>query len=601
MSPYGLLHYDAERFDAEWHDAEWRLAEAKELPVKLVECVPNFSEGRDRPTLDAIAAAIRGVEGVQLLDIDPGVATNRTVFTLVGRAESIVDAAFAAIATAAARIDMRQHRGEHARIGATDVCPFVPLAGASMEDCVALARQLGERVGRELDIPVYLYEEAATRPERRNLAHIRSGEYEGLADKLQRPEWKPDFGPARFNARSGATVIGARKFLVAYNINLNSRDKRLANDIALELREAGRNKRGPDGKFVRDANGVPLKEPGRFRSVKAVGWYIEEYGRAQISINFTDLDLAPVHAVFDAACEEAGRRGLRVTGSEIVGLIPQGAILAAGRHYLARQGRCTGVPESELIHIAVRSLGLDELSPFDPSAKIIEHRVRDAAKEKLQRLAVRDFVDVLSTDAPAPGGGSVAALCGALGAALTSMVANLTFRPVKKTVPLAALERLANQAQELKQSLLAAIDADTAAFEAVLAAARLPARTSEQQATRQRAGRDATRGAIEVPLRVLGQAREVAELAGEAARLGLAACLSDAGVAALCAATAAEAAYYNVLINLATLDHPDDAAFALSSRRTASQELDQALAKARATASAVRSQLEGAGSAGTAG
>jgi glutamate formiminotransferase/formiminotetrahydrofolate cyclodeaminase len=322
--------------------------------MRLVECVPNFSEGSDRAILDAISAAIAAVEGVRLLDVDPGAATNRTVFTFVGPPDAAQEAAFQAIRVAAERIDMRSHRGEHARLGATDVCPFVPLQGTSMEDCVALARALGERVGVELEIPVYLYEEAATRPERRNLATIRAGEYEGLEAKLRDPAWKPDFGPRRFNARAGASVIGAREFLVAYNINLNTRDKKLATDIALDLREAGRNQRGPDGKFVRDENGIPIKRPGRFQHVKAVGWYIEEYARAQISINFTNIRITPVHEVFDAACEEATKRGLRVTGSELVGLVPRDAMLAAGRHYLRKQRRSSGVPESELIHIAVR-------------------------------------------------------------------------------------------------------------------------------------------------------------------------------------------------------------------------------------------------------
>lgn len=563
--------------------------------MKLVECVPNFSEGRDRGILDAIAVAIRSVAGVRLLDVDPGAATNRTVFTFVAEPEPALEAAFAAIATAAERIDMRAHHGEHARIGATDVCPFVPLDGATMDDCIALARRLGARVGADLGIPVYLYEEAAMRPERRNLASIRQGEYEGLATRLADPQWKPDFGPARFNAKSGATVIGARRFLVAYNINLNTRDKRLANDIAMDLREAGRNVRLPDGKFARDAAGAPIKKPGRFPSVKAVGWYIDEYARAQISINLTNLDAAPLHAVFDAACEEATKRGLRVTGSELVGLIPLAAIRAAGVHYLRKQGHSAGVPESELVHIAVRSLGLDEIAAFDPSQKIIEYRVRDAASERLQRLSVSGFVDALSTDAATPGGGSVAALCGALGAALTSMVANLTHRPGKRDLPLADLEALAERAQALKADLLRAVDADTAAFDAVLQAMRLPAGNPAEQAARAAALRVATRGAIDVPVQVMRGAQAVGELAQRAARLGNPASLSDAGVGALCAATAAEAACYNVWINLATLDHPDDAAFVRTTRETAATLLDQTLRTCRDTCADVRARLERAG------
>ena len=560
--------------------------------MQLVECVPNFSEGRDRAVLDAIATAVTSVEGVGLLDVDPGQATNRTVFTFVGPPEPVAEAAFRAIRTAAERIDMRRHHGEHARLGATDVCPFVPLEGTSMEDCVQLARRLGERVGRELGIPVYLYEEAATRPERRNLAHIRAGEYEGLEAKLRDPEWQPDCGPARFDARAGATVIGAREFLVAYNINLNTRDKKLAHDIALDLREAGRNQRGPDGKPLRDAQGEPVKKPGRFPHVKAVGWYIEEYGRAQISINLTHLQVTPLHAVFDAAGEEAARRGLRVTGSEIVGLVPRAALLAAGKHYLRKQGRSTGVPERELVHIAVRSLGLDELGPFDPAAKVVEYRVRDAAAARLQRSSLETFVDELSSDSAVPGGGSVAALCGALGAALAAMVANLTHASRPPELAGVALEALAVEAQELKAACLAAVDEDAAAFAAVLASLRLPRSTGAEIAARDAARRQATRGAALVPLQVLEKSARIAALAVAAVRSGLPASVSDAGVAALCAAAAAEAAYDNVAINLAALEHPDDADFVTATRAAAERSLEAATSQAAAARTALRRALE---------
>lgn len=564
--------------------------------MKLVECVPNFSEGRDRSVLEAISDAVKSVDGVRLLDVDPGEATNRTVFTFVGSPQATQEAAFRAIRTAAARIDMRKHHGEHARIGATDVCPFVPLSGTSIADCAELARALGERVGTELEIPVYLYEEAAARPQRRNLAAVRAGEYEGLEAKLRDPEWQPDFGPARFNPQTGATVIGAREFLVAYNINLNTRDKKLATDIALDIREAGRNKRGPDGKFVRDENGVPIKRPGRFKHVKAVGWYIDEYARAQISINFTNINATPIHSVFDATCEEAAKRGLRVTGSELVGLIPRAAMLAAGRHYLAKQRSCTGVAESELVHIAVRSLGLDEIAPFDPNEKIIEYRVRDAATWRLRGCTLTGFADELSSAAATPGGGSVAALCGALGAALASMVANLTHNPRKSDLPLLDLEGLAVEAQALKAELLEAVDADSAAFDGVLAAMRLPRRDDAESAARDIAIRAATHDATRVPLGVAEGAVRVAEHAARAAQIGNPASLSDAGAAAACALAAAEAAYYNVLINLAGLESADDAGFVDETRRAAQAALGAVERLAAQTRAEVRTRLQASGS-----
>jgi glutamate formiminotransferase/formiminotetrahydrofolate cyclodeaminase len=559
--------------------------------MKLVECVPNFSEGRDQSVLDAIARAIEAVEGVRLLDRDPGVATHRTVFTFVGDQQHIVDAAFEAIRVAAEHIDMRHHQGEHARMGATDVCPFVPLQGSTMQECVELARRLGKRVGDELGIPVYLYEEAASRPERRNLATIRAGEYEGLAQKLQQPEWAPDFGPARFVPRSGATAIGAREFLVAYNINLNTRDKRLANDVALELREAGRNKRGPDGKFVRDAQGEPIKRPGMFKHVKAVGWYIDEYQRAQISINFTNLNVSPVHEVFDAACDEAAKRGLRVTGSELIGLVPLQTLVQAGRFFLSKQGRSTGVPEAELIHIAVRSLGLDELTPFDPHEKIIEYRVRETAKQRLRRLSVEDFVLELGSESPAPGGGSVAALCGALSAALVSMVANLTHNPLRHQLPLEELDRLACRAQEHLAALLDAVDADTAAFDALIEAMRLPRDTEEQSRERDQAIRQATRHATEVPLGVVQAAAAVAELTQASREIGNPATLSDSGVAAATAVTAATGAYYNVLINLAGLGD-EDAGYVKRIRQEAMATWQRAVDAASRTQAAVQERLD---------
>ncbi|MCK4235991.1 MAG: glutamate formimidoyltransferase, partial [Candidatus Krumholzibacteria bacterium] len=392
--------------------------------MKLVECVPNFSEGRDIAKIDQITNEIKGTKGLKLLDVDPGKDTNRTVVTFIGAPDAVVEAAFKAIAKAAEVIDMSQHKGAHARMGATDVCPFIPVSGVTMEDCVELAKKLGERVGRDLEIPVYLYEKAASQPERANLANVRAGEYEGLSEKLEDPEWKPDFGPARFNARSGATVIGAREFLIAYNVNLNTRDKKTASDIAFAIREKGRLKRSADGKVVRNKEGKALRTPGKFKACKAVGWYMEDFGRAQISINLVNYKMTPPHMVFDECSRLAEDLGVRVTGSELVGLIPLEAMLQAGMYYLEKQGKTTGVPESELIHTAVLSMGLSDLYPFEPSKKIIEYQFDKG--NTLTGMKIDHFTDLLSTDAPAPGGGSVAALCGALSSALSSMVAALT-------------------------------------------------------------------------------------------------------------------------------------------------------------------------------
>jgi len=555
----------------------------------LVECVPNFSEGRDRSVLDALSQAIESVDGVRLLDVDPGAATNRTVFTFVGAPDAALEAAFRAIAVARERIDMRSHRGEHARLGATDVCPFVPLAGTTMADCVDLARRLGARVGEELQLPVYLYEEAATRPERRNLATIRAGEYEGLEAKLRDPDWRPDFGPARFDAKSGAVVIGAREFLVAYNVDLNTRDKKRAQDIALELREAGRAERDAHGAIVRDADGKARMRPGLFRHVKAVGWYIEEYGRAQISINLTNTRVAPLHAVFDAACREAEERGLRVTGSEIVGLVPREVLLAAGRHYLHKQGRTAAVPEAELVHVAVQTLGLNEIRTFVPAERVIEYRVRDAAASRLVQLPVAAFADVLSTDSPAPGGGSVAALCGALAAALVAMVASLARRDPADPAAADAIEAWGTAAQGLKAELLDAVDADARAFDAVLAARRLPRDSDAARAARDVAIDSAMRAAVAVPLAVCEAAARAAALARDVARVALPATLSDAGVAALCAAAAAEGARDNVLVNLA--DVAAGADWAAAARTRAATAATAAADAARAARAVVRASL----------
>ncbi len=516
---------------------------------KLVECVPNFSEGRDPELIRAITDEIQSVDGVELLDVDPGADTNRTVVTFVGSPEAASEAAFRAIAKAPSVIDMASHEGEHPRMGATDVCPFVPLQGVTMEDCAELARKLGERVGRELGISVFLYGEAASSPERQSLATVRAGEYEGMAAKIQKPEWKPDFGPTQLNTRAGVTAIGAREFLIAYNINLNTRDKRLANEVAIDVREMGRNKRGPDGKFVRDEAGKPIKNPGRLKECRAVGWYIEEYARAQISMNLTNYKITPMHEAFDVCEEEARKYGLRVTGSELVGLIPLAAMRDAGRHYLAKQGLSTGVPESELVRIAIQSLGLDELSAFDPSKKIIEYRVRGTGGPLVSRT-VSGFVDELSSDSPAPGGGSVAALCGSLGAGLAAMVANLTIGKKKFQDRWDAMREVGDQGQLLKDRLLHLVDADTDAFNEVMAAMRLPKKSDAEIAARAEAIEEATKNATMIPFQVLETSLEVLDLADTAAAHGNPNSASDAGVAALAARTCAEGAHLNVLINL---------------------------------------------------
>ena len=517
--------------------------------MPIVECVPNFSEGRDRSVIDRIAAAIDGVDGVSLLDVDPGAATNRTVVTLVGEPEAVVEGAFQGIHAAAELIDMRRHRGAHPRMGATDVCPFVPVSGITMEECAELARRLGRRVGDELGIPVYLYEHAASRPERRNLADVRAGEYEGLAAKLADPDWAPDFGPAELNARSGATVIGARKFLIAYNVNLNTRSRKLAHDIALDVREAGRLARDAAGKVIRDADGKKRRQAGRLPATKAVGWYIDEYQRAQVSINLVDFDVTPPHQAFDVIAEEARKRGLRVTGSELVGLIPLEAMLRAGRHYLERQGQSLGLSERQIVETAIQSLGLREISAFDPDEKIIEYRLA-AEAASLVRRTVAGFADELSSDSPAPGGGSVAALAGALSAGLSAMIGNLTHGLKGHEEAWEAMSRLAAAAQGRKDWYLAAVDRDTEAFNRVIAALRSKAATDDEKAAKAERVRAANLGATTVPLEVLQGCGQLIELAREAATAGNPNSLSDAGVAVWCARACAEGAYYNVLINL---------------------------------------------------
>ncbi len=516
--------------------------------MKLVECVPNFSEGRNPAIIEAILSAIRTVPGVTLLDVDPGKATNRTVYTFAGAPADVLEAAFQAIRTGTELIDMRTHKGEHARQGACDVCPFVPVAGVTMAECVALAKQLGERVGKELQIPIYLYAEAATRPERKRLPDIRSGEYEALKEKLTKPEWKPDFGPATFSAKSGATVIGARPFLIAYNVNLNTTSVRLATEIAFAIRESGRLKRDAAGNKILALDGTAERVPGIFTDVQGTGWLIPEYGRAQVTVNILNIDKAPLHEVFDTCCRLATELGCRVTGSEIVGMVPKQVLMDAGLHYLRKQGCTTGVTEDEIIRTAVMSLGLTEVSAFDPKQKVIEERFRFPAP--LASMTVNDFLAELGSSSPAPGGGSVAALAGALSAGLSSMVAALTYekKGYENTRP--EMERIGTIAQQAMREQCEAIDRDTAAFNKVMDAFGLPKETEEQKATRRAAIETANKGATLEPLGTLERTIPSLACAKIACTQGNPNSLSDAGVAGLMARAAAMGAYYNVLINL---------------------------------------------------
>ncbi len=522
--------------------------------MRIVECVPNISEGRRPEVYQAIVAAAGSVAGVRVLDVDPGVETHRTVITFVGEPEAVLEGAFQLMRAALERIDMTGHRGAHPRMGAVDVVPFVPVSGVTMDDCVELARRLGERAGRELGLPIYLYESAASRPGRRNLAEVRAGEYEGLAKKLADPAWEPDFGPARFVPRSGATAIGARKFLVAYNVNVNSTDKRIAARIAGDIREKGRKRLDARARPVLDENGQEIWDPGLLKGIKAVGWTIPEYGTAQVSINVTDLDSTPLHVVFDTCDERARARGIRVTGSEIVGLVPRDVLLDAGRHYLGRMGRSTGIPEAAIVHVAMRSLGLSEVKAFDPRQSVIEYRLEEPAP--LVAMTLAGFADELSADSPAPGGGSVAAYAGAMAAGLASMVANLTHSKLGWEDRKEATEPIAIRAQALKDRLLEAVDADTAAFDAFLAALRMPKETGEEKATRKAKMLETTIGTIEVPMTTLEACPEIVELCLEVAKVGMPQSLSDAGTGAEMARAAAAGAYQNVCINMPGLDDP---------------------------------------------
>lgn len=522
---------------------------------QLIECVPNISEGRDAEKIKQVTDVIETVEGVKLLNVDPGAATNRTVITFVGEPEQVVEAAFRVIQKAAEVIDMSGHSGEHPRFGATDVCPMIPIANISMDEVVPYAHKLGKRVGEELGIPGYFYENACTEEKRRNLATCRAGEYEGLKEKLSDPAWKPDFGPAEFNDRvkgSGVTAISARDFLVAYNVNLNTTSVRRANSVAFDLRENGRVKREGDpitGKIVEDENGNPVRVPGALKAVKGIGWFIEEYGIAQISLNLTNISITSMHEAFDMACEKATERGIRVTGSELVGLVPLQAMLDAGKYFLRKQQRSVGVSESELIKIAVKTLGLDELTPFDPQERIIEYKMKQGAPRRLVDMDLVAFADETASESPAPGGGSISAYAGVMGASLATMVANLSSHKRGWDARWEEFSVWAEIGQAIKDELLYLVDEDTASFNMIMDAFGLPKGSDEEIAARSQAIQDATKYAIQIPLRVMEVAHSSFEVIRAMADVGNPNSVTDAGVGALCARTAVIGAHLNVKIN----------------------------------------------------
>ncbi len=524
---------------------------------QLIECVPNFSEGLDMSVIKQITHEIESVEGVRLLNVDPGKATNRTVVTFVGNPQAVVDAAFLAIKKAGELIDMSKHKGEHPRMGATDVCPLIPIANISMEETAKWSQKLGERVGRELQIPVYLYEAAQAKKERNNLSVIRAGEYEGFFKKIKLPEWQPDFGPAEFDAKRGATVIGARDFLVAYNVNLNTTSTRRANSIAFDVREAGRVKREGDpinGKVVTDANGNPVSIPGSLKSVKAIGWFIEEYGVAQISMNLTNINVTPLHIAFDEVCKKATERGIRVTGSELVGLVPLKSLIDAGKYFLLKQQRSTGVSEKELIKIAIKTMGLDELGPFKPEERIIEYLLKEKADSRLVSMTLSDFADETASESPAPGGGSISAYIGSLGVSLATMVANLSSHKKGWDSRWEEFSQWAQKGQQYKDELTKLVDADTAAFNKIMTAFGLPKATDEEKAARKQAIQEATKFAIEIPFKVMQLSYESMTLIKAMADIGNPNSVSDAGVGALCARSAVMGAFMNVRINASGYD-----------------------------------------------
>ena len=529
------------------------------MKTRIIECVPNFSEGRDKEKIKAITDAICEVKGVKLLDVDPGEATNRTVVTFVGTPEDVVEAAFQGIKRASELIDMRGHHGAHPRMGATDVCPLIPVAGVTLEECAEMARTLAKRVADELNIPTYCYEAAALRPERKNLAVCRAGEYEALADKMGNEEKGPDFGNRPFDeaaARSGATTIGARDFLIAVNYNLNTTSTRRANAIAFDVREKGRPMREGGkvtGKPIKDENGKPVMQPGTLKGTKAIGWFIDEYGIAQVSMNITDIATTPLHVAFDEVCRKANERGVRVTGTEIVGLVPKRTLIDAGKYFLKKQHRSVGIPDEEIIRIAVKSMGLDELRPFDPKEKVIEYLVADDSEKKLIDLTARGLAEETASESPAPGGGSISAYMGALGAALGTMVANLTAHKAAYDDCWEEFSNVAEKGQELMERLLHLVDEDTAAFNRIMGVFAMPKKTDAEKAARAAALEEATLYATQVPLHTMEASFEVFDLVKNMAANGNPASVTDAGVGALAARAAVRGAFLNVKINASGL------------------------------------------------
>ena len=516
--------------------------------MKLIECVPNFSEGRDKGFIDSLKNIVNNHENVFLLDIDPGADTNRTVLTFAGNPDDVIKAAYKLIKFASKSIDMRKHSGEHPRMGATDVCPIVPIEGVSMKDCINYSKKLAKKVASDLSIPVYLYENSATKNDRKNLSNIRKGEYEGMHAKINEKNWKPDYGPVEFNTKSGCTAIGAREFLIAYNINLNTKDKKLATDIALDIREAGRLKRDKNGVILRDKNGIGLKKPGKLKFCKAVGWYIDEYNQAQVSINLTNFKKTNIHKTFEEVRLQARKRGLRVTGSEIVGLVPKKAIIDAGNYYLKKQKRSQGIPENDIINIAIKSLGLNEIEIFNPKNKIIEFSID--TKEKLTDLSLSNFLDEVSRDSFAPGGGSVAALSASLGASLTAMVSNLTFSNKKYLKHKDFHLKSSIVSQKHKSELLNAINNDTDSYNEIIKARRLPKKSKKEALYRDEEILKATLNATEVPFKILKTCTSAIQHTYDVSLKSNINSISDIAVASQMLKSAAKGAYYNVLINL---------------------------------------------------
>ena len=561
------------------------------MKQQLIECVPNFSEGRDLTIIKQITNEIESVDGVKLLDVDPGAATNRTVVTFVGTPEAVMEAAYKAIVKAGEIIDMSKHKGEHARMGATDVCPLIPVANISMEETSQWAVKLAKRVGETTHIPTYLYGASQPNTKRNVLSIIRTGEYEGFFEKIKRPEWKPDFGPATYSARSGATVIGARDFLIAYNINLNTTSTRIANRIAFDVRETGRVVREGNpftGKIKTDEHGEPVRIPGTCKAVQAVGWYIDEYKVAQVSANLTNFNITPIHTFFDAVQDSCIERGVRITGSELVGLIPLKAMLDAGRHFLKKQERSLGVDDAELIHIAVKSLGLDELGPFDPQKKIIEYQLQSLEDEKLIQLTAKGLANETASESMAPGGGSISAYVGALGVSLATMVANLSANKPGWEEKLNFFSDWACKGQEIKNEMLFLVDEDTRSFNAIIDAIRLPKETTEEKKFRLDSIENASQYAAEVPFKVMQTAARTIDIIKAMIENGNKASITDAGVGALCCITAIEGAYMNIRVNTKDLS---DTNFADLLNQKAHNLLQESKGELQALVEAVHKQI----------